>query len=91
MTVLQSRIESLNSSLKGDVITARGLASFSQLLGYAYPLMKASSIGLFLKGKEFEKEIEEAQKKWDFELEIFPSLTDSRGRILKVKHLKKVT
>ena len=35
-------------------------------------------------------EIQDAQKKWEFALEIYPSLTDSTGRILKVKHLKKV-
>lgn len=89
VTVLCSRIESLNPLLQADVITSRGLASLSQLLNYAFPLMKPSSIGLFLKGKDAEKEIEEAHKKWDFTLEIYPSLTDSTGRILKIEHLKK--
>lgn len=77
VTVLGTRIESLPYSLKGDVITARGLASLSQILTYAFPLMNEGSIGLFLKGKDFEKEIEDAQKKWKFDLEIYPSLTDS--------------
>lgn len=87
--VFRSRIESLGDSMHGDVITARGLAPLPQLLTYAFPLMQENSMGLFLKGKEFEKEIEEAQKIWDFDLEIYPSLTDSTGRILKIKHLKK--
>lgn len=88
--VLRSRIETISTSLKGDVVTARGLAPLTQLLTYGFPLMGEKSIGLFLKGKDFEKEIEDAQKKWNFELEIYPSLTDSAARILKIKHLKKV-
>jgi 16S rRNA (guanine527-N7)-methyltransferase len=90
VTVLRSRIESLGESIQGDVITARGLAPLTRLFDYAFPLMKEKSMGLFLKGKEVDKEIEEAQKKWEFDLEIYPSLTDSKGRILKVEHLKKV-
>ncbi|MBA3812932.1 MAG: 16S rRNA (guanine(527)-N(7))-methyltransferase RsmG [Alphaproteobacteria bacterium] len=89
VTILQSRIESLPNSVQADVITARALATLSHLLDYAFPLMKEKSICLFLKGKEANKEIEEAQKKWIFDLEIYPSLTDSTGRILKIEHLKK--
>jgi len=88
VTILRSRIEDL--TIQGDVITARGLASLSQLLTYAFPLMKKNSIGLFLKGKEFEKEIEEALELWEFNVEIYVSMTDSEGRILKIKELKKV-
>lgn len=90
VTILRSRIESLESTLKADVITARGLAPLTLLLGYAISLMKEEAACLFLKGKEFEKEIQEAQKKWEFDLEIFPSLADSRGRILKIKYLKRI-
>lgn len=89
VTVLRSRIESL-SGIKGDVITARALAPLSDLLEYAFPLMKKTSTCLFLKGKEVEKEIEMAKKKWEFCLEIFPSLTDSGGRILKISQLQRI-
>lgn len=89
--IVQSRIEDLGNSLQGDVITARGLSPLPQLLDYAFPLMKEGAMGLFLKGKNVENEIDEARKKWEFTLEIFPSLTDSGGRILKIEHLKKVT
>lgn len=87
--ILRSRIETLGERIQGDVITARGLASLSQLLAYSFPLMKETSVGLFLKGKGVDKEIEEAQKKWEFNLEIYPSLTDATGRILKIEYLKK--
>lgn len=87
VSVLHSRIETL--AIKADVITARGLAPLSQLLTFAFPLMQGNSVGLFLKGEGVEKEISEAQKIWKFDLEIYQSLTDSTGRILKITHLKK--
>jgi 16S rRNA (guanine527-N7)-methyltransferase len=77
--------------LKFDIVIARGLAPLSLLIEYAVPLMDVNGVCLFLKGKEFESEIEDSQKKWDFNLELFPSLTDSRGRILRITHPKKVS
>lgn len=91
VTILNERIETLKNSLKFDIITARGLAPLSFLIDYAFPLMNVDSFCLFLKGKEFESEVEDSQKKWDFNLELFPSLIDSRGRILKITHPKKVS
>jgi 16S rRNA (guanine527-N7)-methyltransferase len=91
ITILNGRIETLKNSLKFDIITARGLAPLSFLIDYAVPLMNVNGACLFLKGKEFESEIENSQKKWDFNLELFPSLTDSRGRILRITHPKKVS
>ena len=87
--ILNERIEAINNSLKYDIVTARGLAPLSFLLEYASPLMDVDAACLFLKGKEVENEIKESQKKWDFNLEIFPSLTDSRGRILRITHPKR--
>ncbi len=52
--------------------------------------MKENSFCLFQKGKNVESEIEMAQKKWKFSLEIFPSLTDSTASILKIEHLKRI-
>lgn len=88
VTILNSRIEDLEG-IQGDIITARGLSPLSQLLNYAFPVMNEKSVGLFLKGKEVDKEIEEARKKWEFDLEIYPSLTDCKGRILRIEHLGK--
>ncbi|HUX78996.1 MAG TPA: 16S rRNA (guanine(527)-N(7))-methyltransferase RsmG [Alphaproteobacteria bacterium] len=90
VTILRERIESLPREVKGDVITARGLSPLPRLLGYVAPLMKENTICLFLKGKDVETEIIEAKKKWRFDLEIFPSLTDSTGSIVKVKHLARI-
>ena len=38
----------------------------------------------------FETEIKKAKKKWEFGLEIFPSITDSTGCILKIENPKRI-
>ncbi len=86
--LLRSRIEAVKD-LKADIVTARALASLDQLLNYAFPFLKEDSTCFFLKGKTADEEIQMAKKSWDFELEIFPSLTDSTGRILKISHLQR--
>lgn len=89
VNILNSRIESFEG-IYGDIITSRALAPLPQLLKYALPYMKKESMCLFLKGKGVEDEIEEAQKEWEFILEIFPSLTDSKGNILKITNLRRI-
>ncbi|MBL8676466.1 MAG: 16S rRNA (guanine(527)-N(7))-methyltransferase RsmG [Alphaproteobacteria bacterium] len=91
VTILNERIETLKNPLKFDIVAARGLAPLSLLIEYAAPLMNMSSFCLFFKGKEFESEVKDSKKKWDFNLEFYPSLIDSRGRILKITHPKKVS
>lgn len=87
--IFNSRIEN-SQEIQGDIITARGLAPLPLLFEYAFPFMKENSFCLFQKGKNVESEIETAQKKWKFSLEIFPSLTDSTASILKIEHLKRI-
>lgn len=89
LRILNSRIEN-KQDIQGDIITARGLAPLSLLFEYAFPLMKETSFCLFQKGKNVETEIEMAKKNWNFSLEIFPSLIDSTGSILKIEHLKRI-
>jgi 16S rRNA (guanine527-N7)-methyltransferase len=76
------RIESV------DVVTARALAPLGKLLGYAYPLYDANTIGLFLKGRDVEQEIEAAKADWHFDVALEPSRTDAHGRIAVVRSLK---
>lgn len=86
--IINGRIESAKN-IRGDLIVARGLASLSKLFEYSEPLIKKNATLLFLKGERFENEVQEAKIKWNFDLEIFSSLTDSTGRILKIKNLQR--
>ena len=67
-----------------DVVTARAVAPLPKLLGFAEPLLKAGATGIFLKGRDIEAELTEAQKHWTFRFEMTPSLSDPDGRVLKL-------
>ena len=83
--VHQARAEAL--SLKADVVTARAVAPLGRLLAFARPFLTRGAVGLFFKSEGVEAEIDAARAAWRFKCEITPSLSDPRGRILKVEGL----
>lgn len=84
-TVHNARAESL--ALKVDVVTARACAPMTRLFGFAEPYIRRGAEGLFLKGQDVASEMEEATTYWDYEAEALPSLSDPRGRIVRVRRL----
>jgi 16S rRNA (guanine527-N7)-methyltransferase len=83
--VHNARAEDL--AVKCDVVTARAVAPLTRLLGFARPSLAKGAVGLFLKSEGVEAEIAEARKSWRFTYDVSRSLSDSRGRILKVEGL----
>jgi len=75
--------------LKVDVVTARAVAPLARLLGYAQPYFTRGARGLFLKGQDAEAEIAEARQAWRFDVDVKPSLSDPRGRILSIERLSR--
>jgi len=71
-----------------DCLTARALAPLPRLLEMSAPYFTASTLGLFLKGKDAAAEVEQAQLRWQFACELKPSLTDSEARVVVLKALK---
>jgi 16S rRNA (guanine527-N7)-methyltransferase len=43
--------------------------------------------GLFLKGQDVVADMTEAARYWEYEADVVPSLSDSGGRIVRVKRL----
>ena len=84
-TVHNERAENLHLAV--DIVAARACAPLSRLLGYARPYLKGGAIGLFLKGQDVAAELEDASKSWEFEADTIPSLSDPRGRIVRVRRL----
>ncbi|MGB9366712.1 MAG: 16S rRNA (guanine(527)-N(7))-methyltransferase RsmG [Xanthobacteraceae bacterium] len=72
-----------------DVVTARALAPLDKLIGYAIPLLKTGTVGLFPKGQDVEAELTQASKSWTIEVDLLPSRTDPRSRIVRVRHASK--
>jgi 16S rRNA (guanine527-N7)-methyltransferase len=86
VTVHNARAESVK--LTGiDVVTARACAPLSRLFGYARPILRGKTVGLFLKGRDVEAELADARAAWRFEVELIPSLSDPSGRIARVRGL----
>lgn len=82
-TVHNARAEALELSV--DIVTSRACAPLVRLLGYARPYFRRGARALFLKGQDVVAEIEVATRSWDFEVDILPSLSDGRGRILCIR------
>jgi 16S rRNA (guanine527-N7)-methyltransferase len=71
-----------------DAVMARALAPLNTLLNQAFPLLiKAGAVGLFPKGQDVERELGEARRNWDINVNIVPSRTDPSGRIVVVREL----
>jgi len=85
------RIESFVASFPGpaDVVTARALASLKTLLDQSVSLLKTGALGLFLKGQDVEAELTEATKYWNIKVNLAPSRTDPKGRVVVVQALER--
>ncbi len=73
---------------KMDIITARACAPLEKLIAYARPFMHTSSRCLFLKGKQWQLEVETAAKDWMWEMQVHPSITDPQAAILELWNLR---
>jgi 16S rRNA (guanine527-N7)-methyltransferase len=88
--ILSMRIENSETQLKVgtvDVVTARALASLDRLFQYACPLFHSSTVGLFMKGRDVERELAEAQTHWTFSARLIPSRTELDATIVQVTRL----
>jgi 16S rRNA (guanine527-N7)-methyltransferase len=89
--ILCMRIEELatHHTLTGvEVVTARALAPLGKLLDLARPLLADTTVALFLKGRDASREVEEAQRRWRFQVKATPSRTDPDGRIVEIRQLR---
>lgn len=77
-----------NFSTPVDVVTARALAPLVDLLAAAYPLLKTGAVGLFPKGQDVGSELTQAAKCWSIQSTPVQSVTNPRGRIVRVTGIK---
>ena len=86
--VVQSRIEIL-APLAADVLSARALASLTDLLAYTQRHLSAGGVAFFPKGQKAQLELDEALERWTFACEKHPSKTDASGVILSIGDVKR--
>ena len=90
--ILSTRAESARIKVNGSlprVICARALAPLDRLLELAAPLSPPGTTGLYLKGKTAAQELRAAEKMWNFDVELVPSVTDRDGRIAVITCLER--
>jgi 16S rRNA (guanine527-N7)-methyltransferase len=84
------RIESKLPSLRVDVVTARALAPLTQLLALSRSQWDRESPAtlLFMKGAEWQKEVDSAKSDYMFHVNQNPSKTDTSAAILCITNVR---
>ncbi|MEM1343391.1 MAG: 16S rRNA (guanine(527)-N(7))-methyltransferase RsmG [Pseudomonadota bacterium] len=78
------RIEAL-APFAADVVSARALAPLPKLLTLAAPFLGQTTTALFHKGARVDQELTALDPAWHSRIEQFPSMTDPKGRILRIR------
>ena len=88
VTVFNERIEAFGAGRGAyEVVTARALAPLPRLMAYAKPILDRGATGLFHKGADLDAELaaaNDALKGGAFRADVLESLSDPRGRILRI-------
>lgn len=82
--------EALQSPTDCDVVTARALAPLDRIIELAQPILARGAVGLFPKGADAEAELAGARGRWSFQARLFPSISDPRGRIVRLEGVARV-
>lgn len=73
-----------------EIVTARALASLTDLLGLTEPWLAAGTRALFHKGRDYQREIEESTHHWRFDLVEHPSMIDPQGVVLELRNVRRL-
>lgn len=85
LVVLSSRIEAVEP-LEADVLSARALASLSELLAFSSVHLSKGGTAIFPKGARYKDELVEAQRSWTFDVDIQQSLSEGEAAILVIRN-----
>jgi len=86
--IINARSENLKLK-PADIITARAVAALDKLFNMALPLADKHTVFIFPKGKNYQAEIDEAMKHWNFYVKVLPNEIEPEGVILKIANLRK--
>ncbi|WP_372921929.1 16S rRNA (guanine(527)-N(7))-methyltransferase RsmG [Roseovarius sp.] len=84
--VFSRRIEDLPPQ-KADVVSARALSALPTLCAYAHRHLTETGVALFQKGARYAEELETAQRDWQMEVTVIPSVTDRDAVLLRIERL----
>lgn len=85
------RIESETKQLlEIEVVTARALTALPGLFEYSLPLIERGAIGLFHKGRDYQREVADCSGLWNFDLVEHPSKIEADSILLEIRSLEKI-
>lgn len=70
-----------------EIITARAFAELKDLFEVSHQLAGPHTSYLLLKGRNMQEEVKEAQKNWEFEYHLTPSMTEPMAQLVTITHL----
>lgn len=85
---IHGRLEKIRLK-KFDYIIARALSPLPKLINYSLFFSKKQSTCIFLKGRNVNKELIDAKKKYLFDYKLFNSKSSGEGYVLIMKNIKK--
>lgn len=85
VTILNKRLEQVDS-IKASVVTARALASLSQLVAWATPLLAPQGRMVFLKGQDYQAEIDVLSGAFNGKIDLIQSITDDKAKIVVLQN-----
>ena len=88
VSVHAERVEKALDSLRPKILTARALAPLSELLALASSKLANGATGLFHKGRDYEREVAEADSAWRFDMVKHPNRVLPDGVILEISNLR---
>jgi 16S rRNA (guanine527-N7)-methyltransferase len=91
--VYAGRLESVAGTLPAgiQVVCARAVAHLNVLLSICFPLLAKNGVtGLFPKGHNAARELEEAASRWAVRAKLVPSRTERRSQIVVIRQLERL-
>ena len=86
--VINDDIETIDP-LRADILTARAFSELNNLIQIAHIHGRDSGICLFLKGENYMVELDKTLNYWFFDYDVFDSLSNPSGKIIRVKNILK--
>ena len=86
--VVNNNIDTIEP-LNADILTARAFSELKNLIGLSTRHRKERGVSLFLKGENYRLELDKTLNYWFFDYDVFDSLSNSAGKIIRVKKIFK--
>jgi 16S rRNA (guanine527-N7)-methyltransferase len=86
--IINDRVENIGK-LSCDVVTSRAMSKVGAIFEYCTQINVRNKY-LLHKGGSYIQDIEEARKKWNFNINVYNSITSLEGRVIEISSVKSI-